>query len=761
MSVTDRGSEIADLEERVLDHLEDEAGHVEAEVDAAAELADQDLDTGPPPLRSAVAIAFPILASAVMVGGVFTGASARFYAGIAGLLGLGLAVLLTRLRRPWVVLLATVGGLFAIGALMVIPSGVDLLTRLRAEVSTAIAEGNVQRPPVPLNAGWQAIIGWIMGLIGFGTGWVALTFRRPVLALVLPLPVAAIAGISVPDDQQIASGLVVLVLFLFGLGLLSSGGAAGDGDERPPIGYEIRRAARSVPLIAVITGAMYLLAQTSFLFPAPYIDPSQEPQRPRVTPLSEVEDRVLFEVDSTVTGPWRIGSLDVYDGKDWRLPAVSESELSSVPNDGFVDKELTPAVRASFTVRGLVGAVLPGLPNPVGIIAEGPRLSYDPRGGNIRVSSGSLTPGQRYTVAAAGLPSIDELKKVAQPIPPEIRAFLQIPAAPPAAQALIDEAKRRFDNEWERFDYLRTWILDNIVAAGVGQPASIPPARIQEIVSVDKKASPFEIVAAQAMMARWVGVPSRIGYGFDGGDDIDGVRQVRPKHGATFVEVYFPGYKWLPVIGTPKKAEPTVGGDPSQQQVDPNIAPSDDAAVQLFVPEVTDPASVTTKRVLLFVLLLALLSLLVAILYALYPIVLKGVARSRLRSRARAAGPTARIAVAYAEWRDLATDYGFSHPTDTPLMFLDRMVADEEHNELAWLTTRALWGDLQQSADDDLAGLAEELSRNLRARLAQAQPATVRAIAAVSRLSLKRPFAPALSNELHGREATHDHLATS
>jgi hypothetical protein len=75
-------------------------------------------------------------------------------------------------------------------------------------------------------------------------------------------------------------------------------------------------------------------------------------------------------------------------------------------------------------------------------------------------------------------------------------------------------------------------------------------------------------------------------------------------------------------------------------------------------------------------------------------------------------------------------------------MFLDRFIDDAEHAELAWLTTRALWGDLRTEASDELAAAAEELSRALRRRLSSSQAATMRFVAVVSRLSLKHPYAP-------------------
>jgi hypothetical protein len=96
----------------------------------------------------------------------------------------------------------------------------------------------------------------------------------------------------------------------------------------------------------------------------------------------------------------------------------------------------------------------------------------------------------------------------------------------------------------------------------------------------------------------------------------------------------------------------------------------------------------------------------------------------------------------------MGTDYGYRHDTDTPLMYLDRFLEDPEHTELAWLVTRGLWGDLQHSLTPEMATMAEELSRALRRRLAQAHPAPVRAIGVVSRLSLRHPYAPELTQFL-------------
>ena len=699
-----------------------------------------------PSNRLAVAVGFPVVACAVMVGGVFKGASPRPYAAVAGLLGVALAYFIARSRRkPLLSNVLIFLGLFAIGLLMLFPN-LGNVARLRAIVSEASQQGNVLRPPVDFVSGWKPVVGWLMGTVGFAATWVALALKKPALGLLIPLPMAAFAGISVPDNAQVASGLIVFVLFAIALGILSSEQATAGGDEgsaKPTLAYELRKIAKAIPLIillviALVFGQRYL----GFLFPDQLIDPAQEPQKPKAQPLSEVEDRVLFEVESELTGPWRIGSLDVYDGKDFRLPPFASSELEEVSRSGIVDPDLQPSLRATFTVAGLGGAVLPVLPNTVGVVAQGPKLAYDSRNANIRLVSGQVAPGLRYTVAAAALPTVDDLKAIVDPLPRSVEQFIEVPDPPPAARDLIDRAKEAGPSKWEQFDFARTFVLDNVVASGTGTPVSVTPERVQDILGGAMKASPFEIVATQALLARWQGIPSRIGYGFDGGEVIENRLQVRPRNGAAFVEVYFAGFKWLPVIGVPKKAEPTVGSDPSEQRLDPSILPSDDVAVQVFLPVVVPPGSVLGKQIAVIILVAIPILLLMLLAYTLWPAVRKARLRARRRALAQAQGTRARVALAYTEWRDYATDFGFVYPTDTPLMFLDRFQEDEEHIELAWLTTRVLWGDLQGDENPLLATVAEELSRALRRRLASAQPATVRAVSFVSRLSLRNPYAP-------------------
>lgn len=696
-------------------------------------LAEEAPPSAPPTLRIALVAAAGVLAAAIMSGGVFIGSSGRITAAVAGILGIALAVWASRSGRPALMYLSLVVGLGVITLLMVVPTGFGNVLDISDEIRKAARLGNLLRPPVDFLPGWRAVLGFLMGAIGFGAAWVGLELRRPALALAVPLPVIAISAISVPESQQLATGLVALALFAVGLGILS--GTEIEGDQTTSLAYELRRAVRALPLIGVITLVMYLLAQTNFLFPDPLYDPAQEAQRPRAVPLSEVEDRVLFRVDSSITGPWRAGTLDVYDGADWRLPPFASTNFVDVSRSGVVDEDLAPGLRAEIEIAGLSGAVLPGLANLVGVVAEGPKLVYDRRTQNIRLKQGQVAEGLRYVLVASQLPSVQRLRETTQPIPEDVQKFLEIPEPPPVIQALLESAPS--DNAWNRLDFVRNHLLRTVVASGSGTPVSVAPDRVEKMLTVQPESTPFEIVATEAMLARWSGVPARIGYGFDGGDEVEGLLEVRPRHGATWLEVYFPGFKWIPVIGRPLQAK-TALTQTEQQQTD--LEASQDIAVQVYFPTVVPPASQLLERVRSVVaIVLPIIGALVLLYYS-WPAVRKTIRRNRRRTWALAHGPAARIAVAYAEWRDHATDYGYVHPSDTPLMFLNRVVPDEEHTELAWLVTRALWGDLRYDVSDRDASASEELSKSLRRRVSQTQTFVMRVIAGLSRLSIRHPY---------------------
>jgi hypothetical protein len=319
--------------------------------------------------------------------------------------------------------------------------------------------------------------------------------------------------------------------------------------------------------------------------------------------------------------------------------------------------------------------------------------------------------------------------------------LLKVPPAPPAVRQLLNEAP---PGPWDRLEHLRHGLLDNITSVGTGSTQSTMTAeRVQEMLAGTKKGTPFEIVAAQALLARWAGVPSRIGFGYNDLNDEDGVKTVRPKNSAQWLEVRIDGFGWIPLLDVPPKAQADLD---TKNEDDERVLPSTDVAVEAFVPVELDNPRLLFEQVR--AVLLELLPFVVALLlvYLSIPFVAKQRRRRKRERWADALGPRARIAVAYAELRDAATDLSVGDPFATPLEYLSRVVDDPEHTELAWLVSRAMYGDIARGVTPEDAEEAEIMALSLRRRLRQAQPAQVRAIAALSKASLHKPFTEEVPN---------------
>ncbi len=185
---------------------------------------------------------------------------------------------------------------------------------------------------------------------------------------------------------------------------------------------------------------------------------------------------------------------------------------------------------------------------------------------------------------------------MAQPIYPDAEALSRAPAIGDDTAAFADTLEmpkpparisRLFQEApptpaWDRLAYVRKALRDVAVAAGGGAPGDVPPERVVEILdSPTHEASPYEIVAAETMLARWAGIPARIGFGFDGVNDEGGVMTVRPANAAQWLEVYFEGHGWVPLIEAPKQAKSELDED---TKIDPDIVASDQIAAEIVIP---------------------------------------------------------------------------------------------------------------------------------------------------------------------------------
>jgi hypothetical protein len=614
-------------------------------------------------------------------------------------------------------------------------------SRLPHLLSEAIGSGRVLRPPIPFDAGWKPILVAVFALLGFGAAWVGSALERPRLALAVPLPVLGLTAITQPDNGQFIAGVCSFVPLLAALAVLFGGDSMKASELTKE--FELKRAVRGVMAAAGIVVALVVLGNASFLFPKPAYNPSNKPQKPKPIPLSSIQDRVLFEVKTTsgITGPWKTGALDVYDGTAWRLPPFDKKRFIPVPPDGIVDVARNAAATevVQFTTRDLGNAAsLPGMTSPTRIEKPGDfNPKWDPRVNVFRVEQGRVPANVAYTLAQPKYPDAETLMKAPKP-QGNFAEMLAMPKAPPRIERLLQEAPPQ--PLWLRLDYVRTALRDVAVAKGGGVPGDIAPARVVEILDgKTHEATPYEIVAAETMLARWAGVPARVAFGFDGLNTEGGLFTVRPANAAQWLEVYFEGHGWIPLIQAPKQAKQEINNDPNSK-FNPDTLASDQVAAELYIP-----IKLHTFKQLYQRLREDLLSTLPYVgglvgLYLLTPATMKQLRRRKRRNWAEALGPRAQVAVEYAEFRDAAHDLNVGDPLDTPLEYRKRLQEDDEHDELAWLVARSLYGDLGQRVTDEDAQSAEELATSLRRRLSRGQPFQARALAFLSKASLRLPY---------------------
>ncbi len=680
------------------------------------------------------------VAAMLLVGGLFQGVLPRLIAVVVPAVGVGLVAYGIRSRRLWPQLAAIPVGA-VLGAVLVVPeTNGQGSSNIVDAVLSAIRGGGLLQPPVSFDPGWRFIVTLIACGLGAGTLAGAAAFAKPRLAVVIPVPLAMLAEFVQPKSTEVIGTAVAAVLIVGALGFSYGAELQAEGAVRTG-SFELRRMARTGSLAVGLLVAILALGQTSFLFPQPNRNDVTPPQKPHAAPPQA--DRALFtyQVQNGNKIPFRIGTIDIYDPKQnaWLLPPYDTNRLHDISNGQVPGGP--PAKGSTYTVTVTIadaqGHVLPAVYGTARISGLSAPIKIDPRTGILQLSDRPVGRGMTYQLKVAAPPTGQALATAGKP-EAAYAQFLQVPTPPLAVQDLLSKAPA---DPFDRMQYLRNALLTKVVASGAGTPVDLPVSRVPQMLK-GAQASPYEITAAEALLARWAGVPSRIGYGYYDGPALkNGAHEMRPKNGATWLEAYFKGYGWVPVVGVPQQAKSSA--DNNDKNRNDLIRPASELSVVIYVAT-RDTSPLLYFQIVGYYLGLVLPWVVLAVLLLIaHPALVKVVRFVARRRWAAKRGPAARILVAYTEFRDLANDLTYGDPTATPLEYLNYVQDDVEHADLAWLVTRAMWGDMRRDLTEEDAAHAEALSRSLIRRLARAQNVVNLVSAAIARTSLRQPFSDA------------------
>jgi transglutaminase-like putative cysteine protease len=712
------------------------------------DVLDTDVERSVDPTLTGVSTLFAVAGAGWMLAGIFSGVIARFVALLGALVGVAVVTLGYRSRRPalWQYL-APVAAV-AVGFLLLLPNLSD--GSVLSLISQAVRSGGVSHPPVLFDPGWRFLLFVLVALLGASATTLAVSLGKPKVGLALPAPLIVLGGLLQPPSATLLSCVVALVLFVAAFGVSFGVELAGEGASSHR--FELRRTFQAAGVLLALTGVLVLLAESGFLLPQATSRAVVPPQFPQIPPNPPAG--TLFTVRLPQPMPLRLGVLDVYSLSRgaWLTPPFDPARFERVSDQGPVPAGTAPgeapapvkpsSLSIPVTLGTLSGHLLPEVGTPARIRHSGFTVQYDPRTQQLRLPDQLGDHGLSYTELTQPIPTAAELE-AAGAVPATMREYLQTPAVPPAVAAILAKAPK---NPFLRLQYVRTFYYQHLVAAGSGKPVPMPPARLVQLLA-GHPGSPFEIVAGEALLARWAGVPARMGFGYyNPSSDKKGsdLYSVTAADGAAWLEVYFNNYGWIPVVGTPPKARSSLDTHPKKHS--PAVVPSSQLDEQVYVVvRLSTPQQLFT--VIRYWVLRAVPGLIgLVLLLLLYPGLFKTARRWRRRRWAGEHGPRARIAVAYAEMRDAAYDLNIGDITMTPLEFADAVDEDSEHNELAWLFTRVFWGDLARDLRTEDADLAEDMSRSVQRRLTRAAAATNRIVAYGSRTSLRDPYSTELPN---------------
>ncbi|QCB98440.1 transglutaminase domain-containing protein [Arthrobacter sp. PAMC25564] len=609
---------------------------------------------------------------------------------------------------------------------------------LRRASETVLAESS----PVAPNAGIVMLICAVLGLMVILVDALAFPLAMPATSGFGILAILVVPAVVKPQSVGALGFAAAAVGYLLILGC--SRRFAPDPRTRAGTAPDPGQFKR-----AVLTGAVALTGTLLLQLVIPGFDQGTFPQGSRLNPFGPAtglnpmislgtslrspsgDGRITYATNAPAAPYLRSVTVDSFEGDAWapddrqatrRLgtgrmdaglePSTAELRVVTAINTGQFTSPYLPAPYAPEAVNGLTG-----------------RWSWDPATLSIKgVDTNSRE--QQYVVLS-----------VTPQLTPELLAQSTAPA-----QGVADQFTRQPNNVPE----IVRKTADS-VTAGKGTPYAKAMAIQQYLRSpgfsyslqspvqggydgnglsvladflTQKSGYCIHFASAMAVMARLEGIPSRIAVGYAPGRPTGGTVsiagqgalpefEVDARDAHAWPELYFQGAGWVAFEPTPSRgvvpayaAEPSTPGGASTNENSDGLTPRDRATpvpapgtVPVPIPGAPAAAGNPVVPVLSGAVALLLLALLAA-----SPRLARGTIRRRRLTGAAGGAPVARAALpAWAELRDLGTDYGVSSRTsETPRHFSARLLSSGALGEPASIdaavnrAVAALTGDFER-----------------------------------------------------------------
>jgi TgpA N-terminal domain/Transglutaminase-like superfamily len=480
----------------------------------------------------------------------------------------------------------------------------------------------------------------------------------------------------------------------------------------------------------------------------------EQPFDPRdyVSPLAgfrrhlqeDAADRVLFTVEGLPTGGRvRLATLDTYDGVVYAVGSADGDTASGtfirVPHRVDRDAADGEPLDVSLTIQGYSGVWVPTVGSIVSVDFTGPGVAdrqdsfYVNEGTDTAAVVSGLEEGVAYELAAV-LPDQPTAEQLAAATP----GAAAVPRAVPLPEALADRLDSYVSDTGsapgrQLLDMLDGLARDGYISHGISPEE--PPSRSGH--SLDRISELFtdpvmigdgeQYAVAAALLARELGFPARVVFGFVPDPTDAPAVQVLGRDAAAWIEVNTAEHGWVSLDPTPAEREipdappeePTpvsrpqtvVPPDLQEQDQRDDTPPTETSQDDVPVPNPLLELLFTVLRVLGWTLLVVAL--------VTSPFLLIVGAKLRRRELRRTTGTARdRIRGGWEEFEDAAVDRGVESPPSPTRSQFAEAVGGKRPRLLAVVADRAVFSpDDPADADADKVWLAvEELRKSLDSR---------------------------------------------
>jgi transglutaminase-like putative cysteine protease len=290
-------------------------------------------------------------------------------------------------------------------------------------------------------------------------------------------------------------------------------------------------------------------------FPDPNMKLSQELH------ATQASNVLAYTTDGSYPDYLQIYTLDRLTDKGWELFGQPESLVSVSPRlpapPGLTAISSLARETTTITLGPGVGqdelAALP-VPYPATTVTANGPLRAD-KSTLMVFDSGVSLAGLKYTVTSlANAPPPPQLNTVPPP-PADITShYLPVPSSYDSLRNLALSVVRSAGakTQFEEALALQDWLTNGSFGYTLNAPTVLNSAGLTKFLEVTKKGYCQQFSFAMAVLARLLGIPSRVAYGFTSGTPISRNSWLVTTHDAhAWPELYFQGYGWLRFEPTP------------------------------------------------------------------------------------------------------------------------------------------------------------------------------------------------------------------